>query len=143
MRNVTLRQMRVFAAVARHLSFTRAARELHLTQPAVSQQIKLLETEVGLPLFEKIGRKVQLAPAGAELQRCAGEVVELLRGAGETFAAMRGLKRGVLKLGAVSTAKYFAPTLLSAFAPGFPEVTIRFAVGNRGEIIKQMAANEI
>ncbi len=69
MRNMTLRQMRVFAAVARHLSFTKAARELHLTQPAVSQQVKLLEAEVGLPLFEQIGRKVHLAPAGAELLR--------------------------------------------------------------------------
>ncbi len=57
MRNITLRQMRVFAAVARNLSFTRAARELHLTQPAVSQQMKLLEEEVGMPLFEQIGRK--------------------------------------------------------------------------------------
>jgi DNA-binding transcriptional LysR family regulator len=143
MRNVTLRQMRVFAAVARHLSFTRAARELHLTQPAVSQQVKLLEQEVGLPLFEQIGRKVQLAPAGAELLRYANQAIELLREAGEALAAMRGLKRGVLKLGAVSTAKYFAPSLLSAFTPAYPEVTIKFGVGNREEIIKQMAANEI
>jgi DNA-binding transcriptional LysR family regulator len=142
-RNVTLRQMKVFAAVARHLSFTRAARELHLTQPAVSQQVKLLEQEVGLPLFEKIGRKVQLAPAGAELLRYATQAIELLREAGESLAAMRGLKRGVLKLGAVSTAKYFAPSLLSAFTPAYPEVTIKFGVGNRLEIIKQMAANEI
>ncbi len=143
MRNVTLRQMRVFAAVARNLSFTRAARELHLTQPAVSQQIRLLEAEVGLPLFEKIGRKVQLAPAGAELLEYANQTIELLREAAESLAAMRGLKRGVLKLGAVSTAKYFAPSLLSAFTPAYPEVTIRFSVGNRLEIIKQMAANEI
>jgi DNA-binding transcriptional LysR family regulator len=143
MRNVTLRQMRVFAAVARHLSFTRAARELHLTQPAVSQQVKLLEQEVGLPLFEQIGRKVHLAPAGAELLRYANQAIELLREAGESLAAMRGLKRGVLKLGAVSTAKYFAPSLLSAFAPAYPEVTIKFAVGNREEIIKQLAGNDI
>jgi len=143
MRNVTLRQMKVFAAVARQLSFTRAARELHLTQPAVSQQIKLLEQEVGLPLFEKIGRQVQLAPAGEELLRYATQAIELLREAGESLAAMRGLKRGVLKLGAVSTAKYFAPSLLSAFTPAYPEVTIKFGVGNREEIIKQMAANEI
>src|SRR3984893_11120763 len=143
MRNVTLRQMRVFAAVARHLSFTRAARELHLTQPAVSQQVKLLEDEVGLPLFEKLGRKVQLAPAGEELLRYATQTLELMREATESLAAMRGLKRGVLKLGAVSTAKYFAPSLLSAFTPAYPEVTIKFAVGNREEIIKQMAANEI
>jgi DNA-binding transcriptional LysR family regulator len=143
MRNVTLRQMRVFAAVARHLSFTRAARELHLTQPAVSQQVKLLEQEIGLPLFEQIGRKVHLAPAGAELLRYTEQAMELLREAGESLSAMRGLKRGVLKLGAVSTAKYFAPSLLSAFTPAYPEVTIKFAVGNREEIIQQLAANEI
>ena len=68
---------------------------------------------------------------------------DLLREAGEALAAMRGLKRGVLKLGAVSTAKYFAPSLLSAFAPAYPEVTIRFSVGNREEIIQLLAANEI
>jgi DNA-binding transcriptional LysR family regulator len=143
MRNVTLRQLRVFAAVARNLSFTRAARELHLTQPAVSQQVKLLEDEVGLPLFEKLGRKVQLAPAGDELLHYANQTIELMREATEALAAMRGLKRGVLKLGAVSTAKYFAPSLLSAFTPAYPEVTIKFDVGNREEIIKQMAANDI
>lgn len=143
MRNVTLRQMRVFAAVARHLSFTRAAQELHLTQPAVSQQVSLLEDEVGMPLFEQIGRKIRLAPAGMELLRYATQVTELLREAGETLAAMRGLKRGVLKLGAVSTAKYFAPTLLSAFAPAYPEVTIKFTVANREEIVKLLGANEL
>jgi LysR family transcriptional regulator, low CO2-responsive transcriptional regulator len=143
MRNVTLRQMRVFTSVARHLSFTRAARELHLTQPAVSQQIKLLEAEVGMPLFEQIGRKVQLAPAGTELLRYAHQTIELLREAAESLAAMRGLKRGVLQLGAVSTAKYFAPSLLSAFTPAYPEVTIKFAVGNREEVIKHLAGNEV
>jgi DNA-binding transcriptional LysR family regulator len=142
MRNVTLRQMRVFAAVARYRSFTRAARELHLTQPAISQQIKLLETEIGLPLLEHIGRQIHLTAAGDELLRYASQVTELLREAGESLAAMRGLKRGVLKLGAVSTAKYFAPSLLSAFAPAYPEVTIRFTVGNREEIIQQLASNE-
>jgi DNA-binding transcriptional LysR family regulator len=143
MRNVTLRQMRVFAAVARNLSFTRAARELHLTQPAISQQVKLLEEEVGMPLFEQIGRKVHLAPAGVELLRYTEQAMELLRQASESLSAMRGLKRGVLKLGAVSTAKYFAPSLLSAFTPAYPEVTIKFEVGNREEIIQQLAANEI
>lgn len=143
MRNVTLRQMRVFAAVARHLSFTRAAQELHLTQPAVSQQVSLLEAEVGMPLFEQSGRSIRLAPAGMELLRYATQVTELLREAGETLAAMRGLKRGVLKLGAVSTAKYFAPTLLSDFTPAYPEVAIKFTVANREEIVKLLAANEL
>ena len=143
MRNVTLRQLRVFAAVARYRSFTRAARELHLTQPAVSQQIKLLEEQAGLPLLEHIGRTIQVTAAGEELLRDAAQITDLLREAGEALAAMRGLKRGVLKLGAVSTAKYFAPSLLSAFAPAYPEVTIRFVVGNREEVIKLLASNEI
>ena len=143
MRNVTLRQMRVFAAVARHLSFTRAAQELHLTQPAVSQQVSLLEAEVGMPLFEKSGRRIRLAPAGMELLRYATQVTELLREAGEALAALRGLKTGVLKLGAVSTAKYFAPTLLSAFTPQYPQVTIKFTVANREEIVKLLGANEL
>lgn len=143
MRNVTLRQMRVFSAVARQLSFTRAARELHLTQPAVSQQMRLLEQEIGLPLIEQIGRTIRLAPAGEQLLHYANQVTELLREAGEALAAMRGLKRGLLKLGAVSTAKYFAPALLSAFMPDYPEVNIKFTVGNRGEVIKLLAANEL
>ena len=78
-----------------------------------------------------------------ELLRYATQVTELLREAGETLAAMRGLKRGVLKLGAVSTAKYFAPTLLSAFTPAYPEVAIKFTVGNREEIVKLLGANEL
>lgn len=143
MRNVTLRQMRVFSAVARYRSFTRAARELHLTQPAISQQIKQLEMEIDMPLLEHIGREIHLTAAGEELLRYASQVTELLREAGESLAAMRGLKRGVLKLGAVSTAKYFAPSLLSAFHPAYPEVAIRFAVGNREEIIQQLGANDI
>jgi LysR family transcriptional regulator, low CO2-responsive transcriptional regulator len=142
MRNVTLRQMRVFATVARRLSFTRAARELHLTQPAVSQQMKLLEAEVGLPLFEQIGRKVHLTAAGSELLSHADRLMDVLREAGESLAAMRGLKRGVLKLAAVSTAKYFTPSLLSAFTAEYREVTIKFSVGNREEAIRQLAAND-
>lgn len=142
MRNATLRQLRVFAAVARHGSFTRAARELHLTQPAVSQQVKLLEEQAGLALIEQVGRKIHLTAAGAELVRYAQQANDLMREAGESLAALRGLKRGELKLGAVSTAKYFVPSLLAAFVNMYPEVTIKFSVGNRKEIIEQLAAND-
>jgi len=135
--------MRIFTVVARELSFTRAAQELHLTQPAVSQQIKLLETDVGLPLFEHVGRRFHLTPAGAELLRYSNQTLDLVREAGEAMSAIRGVRRGVLKLGAVSTAKYFAPSLLSAFTAQYPEVTIKFPVGNREEVIEQLAANEI
>ena len=71
MKNVTLRQLKVFEAVARHLSFSRAAEELHLTQPAVSMQVHSLEEEAGLPLTEQIGKKVYLTAAGTELARQA------------------------------------------------------------------------
>ena len=64
MKNATLRQLKVFEAVARHLSFSRAAEELHLTQPAVSTQVKKLEEHAGLPLFEQLGKKIHLTPAG-------------------------------------------------------------------------------
>lgn len=143
LRNISLRQIRVFTAVAQQKSFTRAARELHLTQPAVSQQLKLLEAEVGLPLFEYVNRGIHLTEAGEELLRHAQQINEIIRSASESFAAMRGLKRGVLKLGAVSTAKYFTPSLLSAFRTEFPQVIIKFTVGNREEIIRQIANNEI
>jgi DNA-binding transcriptional LysR family regulator len=141
--NTTLRQLRVFAAVARQLSFTAAARELHLTQPAVSMQVKELEGSAGLALFEKIGRRVQLTQAGSELAVCAAQIEEQLQQARERLDGLRGLKRGLLKLGAVSTAKYFAPSLLSAFRHEYPDVTIRFAVGNREEMVRQLAANDI
>ncbi len=142
LRNATLRQLRVFGAVARKLSFTAAAKELHLTQPAVSMQVKELEASCGAPLFERIGRGIHLTEMGAELAACAATVAEQLRQTEERLDALRGLKKGTLRLGAVSTAKYFAPSLLAAFKRTHPDVTVRFAVGNREEMIRSLAAND-
>lgn len=142
MRNVTLRQLEVFLAVARRQSFTAAARELFVTQPAVSMQVKELEAGCGLPLFEKVGRRIQLTEAGQEIARCAEAVAERLQQAEGHLDDLRGLKTGTLKLGAVSTAKYFAPSLLGAFKSGHPEITIRLSVGNREDVIRELAENE-
>ncbi len=142
LRNVTLRQLRVFATVARCLSFTAAARELHLTQPAVSMQVKELEQACGLPLFERLGKRVQLTEAGVELARGCAEIQLQLQQTQEVLDAMLGLKRGLLKLGAVSTAKYFTPSLLAEFSQRYPDITIRFTIGNREQMIRQMADNE-
>jgi DNA-binding transcriptional LysR family regulator len=142
LRNATLRQLRVFGAVARNQSFTAAARELHLTQPAVSMQVKELEDACGAPLFERIGRSIHLTEAGAELAACAATVAEQLRQTEERLDALRGLKKGLLRLAAVSTAKYFAPSLLAVFQRAHPEVTVRFTVGNREEMIESLAAND-
>jgi DNA-binding transcriptional LysR family regulator len=143
MRHVTLRMLRVFAAVARHLSVTAAAKELHLTQPAVTMQVKELERNCGAPLFERLGRRIYLTEAGRELAACAANVTENLRETQERLDALRGLKKGLLKLGAVSTAQYFAPALLAAFTRLHPDVNVRFSVGNREETVRHLAENEI
>jgi len=143
MKNVTLRQLRVFEAVARHLSFSRAAEELHLTQPAVSMQVRQLEDMVGLPLTEQLGKKVFLTHAGNEVARHARLVALQLREAEESLAAMRGVRGGELRIGVVSTAKYFAPRMLTDFRARHPGVELRLGVHNRETIVRQLHDNEI
>lgn len=142
-KHATLRQLQVFVAVARDLSFSKAARSLHLTQPAVSMQVRQLEQAAGVPLFERHARSTALTEAGRELLGRAHGINELLREATESLEALRGMRSGTLKLGAVSTAKYFAPSLLAEFAPSYPGVNVRFDVANREVIVKQLADNEI
>ncbi len=143
MRRPTLRQLQVFAAVAAGQSFSKAARELHLSQPAVSMQVRELEDSAGIALFERAGRRTTLTEAGREMLASAKGIEDLLRRAEETLSALRGLRVGTLRLGAVSTAKYFAPSLLAGFTREHPGVTVRFRVGNREEIIALLAGNEI
>lgn len=143
MKNVTLRQLKIFEAVARHLSFSRAAEELHLTQPAVSMQVQALEDQAGLPLTEQAGKKVRLTAAGEEVARQARRVAEQLREAGEALAALKGVETGRLKIGVVSTAKYFAPSLLAEFRRRHPGVDIQLTVNNRGAVVRQLAENDI
>jgi len=143
MKNVTLRQLKVFEAVARHLSFSRAAEELHLTQPAVSMQVQALEEQAGSPLFEQVGKKVFLTMAGEELVIHARRIAQQLREADEALAAIRGVKGGRLTIGVVSTAKYFAPRLLADFRKLHPEVELRLGVHNRDTVVRQLADNLI
>lgn len=143
MKNVTLRQLKVFEAVARHLSFSRAAEELHLTQPAVSMQVKSLEDEAGLPLTEQVGKKVFLTTAGTELARHARVIAQQLREAGQALAAIKGVRGGMIHIGVVSTAKYFAPRLMTLFRGRHPDVELRLGVHNRETVIKLLANNEI
>src|SRR5512136_1085583 len=112
MKSVTIRQLQVFASAAKHLSFARAAEELHLTQPAVSMQIKELEGAVGLPLFERGGRKVTLTTPGEYFLVHARRMLAALKDADDTMARMKGVEAGRLTIGIVSTAKYFVPRLL-------------------------------
>lgn len=143
MKNVTLRQLKVFEAVARHLSFSRAAEELHLTQPAVSMQVQSLEEIAGLPLTEQIGKKIRLTAAGEEVARQARRIAQQLREAEEALVAMKGAEGGRLVIGVVSTAKYFAPSLLAEFKRRHPGIELRLSVNNRSAVVRQLADNEI
>ncbi|HWJ36604.1 MAG TPA: LysR substrate-binding domain-containing protein [Steroidobacteraceae bacterium] len=141
--HVSLRQLRVFEAAATHRSFSRAAEALHLTQPGVSMHIKELEISAGLPLFERIGRKLYVTEAGQELLARTREILRALKDAEDTLDGLRGLRRGRINLAVVSTAKYFVPRLLASFGKDFPELEIRLAVNNRNSVIDQLVANEV
>jgi DNA-binding transcriptional LysR family regulator len=143
LRDATLRQLHVFAAVAKHLSFTRAAEELRLTQPAISMQVQALERIAGLPLLDRVGRRVALTEAGAELLGHVQVVLRALGDAEDAFAALRGLEAGRIAIAAVSTAKYFAPKLLALFPRRHPEVELKLAVNNREAVVQLVMENEV
>ncbi len=139
--HATFRQLRVFEAVARHLNFTRAAEELHLTQPTVSMQIKELTSAVGMPLFEQVGKKTFLTQAGLELQTSVREVFDAWDRFEMTVDNLKGLSRGKLRVAIVSTAKYFVPRLLGEFSRKYPEVEVALEVANRDRVIERLKAN--
>jgi len=141
MKNITLRQLRVFATAARHMNFSRAAEELHLSQPAVSTQIKEFAAAVGLPLFERIGRRAYLTAAGREMQACASAIAQRLREAEETVAQLKGVKGGCLNVAVISAGDYFFPRVLSAFGAAHPGVTFNLTVHNREGLLRQLADN--
>ncbi|MGD0503281.1 MAG: LysR substrate-binding domain-containing protein [Steroidobacteraceae bacterium] len=144
MKNATLRQLRVFASVARHLSFIRAAEELKLTAPAVSMQIKELEAEVGMPLFDRTSRQVSLTMVGEYVLGHARRVLAAMRDAEDLVARFRGLKTGQLDVGMVSTAKYFLPRMLAQFRQEHPGIEIRLQVAdNREQIVALMQQGDI
>ncbi len=141
MKNATLRQLKVFETVARHLSFSRAAEELHLTQPAVSTQVKTLEGHVGLPLFEQLGKKIYLTPAGAELLSYSREAIQLFQEMGEAMTHFKGLTGGKLNVAVISAGDYFFPRLLVAFARRHEGVTLNLSVHNRDGLLQQLEDN--
>lgn len=143
MKNATLRQLRVFTAVARNGSVTRAAEELHLTPPAVSMQLKELESDIGLPLFDRTGRAVKLTLVGEHLVVYAQRILSTLREAEGAVARLRGLAGGTLVIGMVSTAKYFLPRLLAQFREEHPGIDFRLSLGNREALVRQLQDNEV
>jgi len=139
---MTLRQLTLFKAVAQHLSFTRAAAELCLTQPAVSIQIKQLEGHVGMPLFEQVGKRIFLTDAGRELYAACGDIFARIDALETSLNELQGSIKGQLKLSVVTTAAYFTPHLFKAFLELYPEVYFSLKVTNRNSVLERMANNE-
>ncbi|HXZ07095.1 MAG TPA: LysR family transcriptional regulator, partial [Paraburkholderia sp.] len=137
-------QLITFAAVAEHLNISRAALALHLSQPAVSGQLRQLQDEFGEPLYQRDGRGVRLTPAGEQLAGYASRLRDTWRQAHAYRDALRGLERGTLRIGASTTpASYLLPYLIAEFQRRYPEVSLHTADGNTADIVGSLASIDI
>lgn len=141
--NITIRQLQIFESVAKHLSYTRAAKVLYLSQPAVSMQIKQLESELEMPLFERMGKTLYLTDTGVELLNYARNISQQLTELDEVMTEMRGSQRGRLAIAVASTANYFALKLLGEFYKRFSGTTISLDVTNRASLLKHLNDNTV
>ena len=141
MRHATLRQLKVFEAVARLTSYSRAAEELHLTQPAVSTQVSKLEDHAGLPLFEQLGKKIFLTPAGTELLHHSRLIIQQFEDAEAAMTQFKGVAGGKLNVAVISAGDYFMPRLLVDFAGRHGGVILNLTVHNREGLLAQLADN--
>jgi DNA-binding transcriptional LysR family regulator len=146
LKNLTLRQLRLFEAVATLLSYSRAAEQMNVTQPAVSMQVQQLEAELGLQLLVKSGKKVTLSQAGEEMLRQVRRILNQVLIAEEAMGAFHqseGGRGGLLHLGVVSSAHYFAPALLTAFAAEWPGVKFKLTVDRRETILAMLQNHQL
>ena len=141
--HLTLRQLQCFAAVARNLSYTKAADELHLTQPAVSMQVRQLEHQAGLHVTEQLGKQVHLTEAGEEVYRYAKAILQQVDEMDDVLGRIKGLAGGHLKIAAISSANYFAPKLLGTFHQRFPKIGVSMDVTNQKSVLRQVIENDV
>lgn len=139
----SLRQLTLFQAVARHLSYTRAAQELHLTPPTVSLQIKQLEDSLGLPLFEQLGKKMYLTYAGEEMLRYAQDILQQVTEAQQLMDDLKDGGGGRLKLALSTTANYCLPRLLAIFKQRWADMRLRLEVTHRAALLKHLYDNDV
>ena len=143
MRRLTFRQLRTFESVARNLSFSRAANELHMSQPAVSMQVRVLETIAGQALTEQIGKKVYLTEAGREMYLASQAIAARLDDLSTNLAQLRGAERGRLDIGVTATVNPVATGILVRFRGQNPHIAIHLDVANRAEVLDLLAANRV
>jgi len=141
---MTLRQLRTFKAVADHNSFSLAAHELRLSQPSVSYQVKELEEALGVPLLDRLGKRVRLTEGGALLYDYARKMLGVLDETTLAFEELRGIKRGHLRVGASTTAGiYLMPAALGAFKKEHPALVISLEIGSRARVQEQVLQGEL
>ena len=138
MRNLTLRQLRSVQAISRHGTIAAAARQLGLTAPAVTLQVKQMEEDVGLALFDRTSDGMRLTVAGTAVLAAANAIETSLRALSDEIDSVKGVRSGTINLGVVSTAKYFAPRLIASFLEAFPQIEVKLRVGNRHDIIAEL-----
>ena len=143
MYHASFRQLQSLVLVARHQSVSRAAEALHVTQPAVSLQLRTLEEITGAALTRKVGRTIQLTAAGEVMLQFSERILRLWEQAGDELAALEGIASGTLRIGAVTTAEHLLPPLLVPFTMERPDVRLKLQVGNRAEILNMLARHEI
>ncbi|MBW8897198.1 MAG: LysR family transcriptional regulator, partial [Massilia sp.] len=139
----SFKQLQALMLVARHQSVSRAAEAMHVTQPAVSLHLKLLEEAAGVPLTRRQGRNIQMTAAGELLVGYAERILGLWEEAGDEIAALKGVTSGTLRIGAVMTAEHLLPPMLVRFTTGRPHVRIKLQVGSRPEVIGMLSRDEI
>jgi LysR family transcriptional regulator, low CO2-responsive transcriptional regulator len=143
MKNATFRQLRVFNEVAKNLSFVRAAENLHLTPPAITMQVKELEGHIGMPLFERNGKKISLTTTGEYMLVYARKILATIKDAEDAAARLQRAETGVLTIGMVSTAKYFMMRMLAEFRNKHKGVELKLAMGNREQLVQMLQNNEV
>lgn len=141
--NYTLHQLQVFLKITQTESITRAAEELHLSQPAVSIQLKNFQEQFDIPLTEVVGRKLYVTDFGWEIARAAEKIMEQIHAIDSKTAAFKGQLTGRLKISSVSTGKYVMPYFLSGFLKMHPGVELVLDVTNKAMVINSLDENEI
>lgn len=141
--NYTLNQLQIFQKVVETQSVTKAAEELHLTQPAVSIQLKNLQDQFDIPLTEVVGRKIYITDFGKEIAKSAEQILEQVNAINYKTLAYKGQLSGKLKISVVSTGKYVLPFFLSNFMDKNPGVQLEIDVTNKSKVLESLEKNEI
>lgn len=139
--NITFKQLKLFQAFADVKSVSMAAKQMFVTQPTASMQLKEITQSVGIPLYEVISKKIYLTDAGKELAHTARDILNTWSTFEQQMDATKGISRGKLKIAVVSTAKYFMPRLIGQFCKKYPDIDVSLEILNRNGVVARMMDN--